>query len=263
MQLPLILQSILCMLALLASSAFACTIRFVYSDIATPPYQLGDGEVVPAKPGVGVELVNEAASRIGCQIDWRRVPNRRVHLELERGETDATLGFSYSEERTAYAVYPMKQGAPDPSFSVATLSYFVYVRDDSTLTWDGKRFSQNNLGAQPMGVNAGYSAAQDLRKLGMAVEEAPSTENNLLKLKSGRIGAYVMQDFPADLLIRQNGLQGVVKLPIPFSSKEYYVPFSKKFFQTSPDIANKLWKQIAEVRKAHGKELLRKYGDVN
>ncbi len=257
---PYLLKIATAILALCTSGVFACSIRVVYSDIATPPYQLGDGETVPDRPGVGVELVNEAASRIGCKIDWRRVPNRRVHLELERGAADATLGFSYSDERSAYAVYPMKQGAPDANFSVATLSYYVYVRADSTLNWDGKRF---NLQGLTVGVNPGYSAGQDLRKLGVMVEEAPSTENNLLKLQSGRIAAYVMQDFPTDTFMREHGIKSLVKLQTPFSSKEYYVPFSKQFFATSPELVSKFWAQMAEVRKAQGRELLRKYGDLN
>ena len=125
-------------------------------------------------------------------------------------------------------------GVPDPGFSMAALSYFVYVVADSALNWDGKRF---NHPKQTMGVIVSYSAGQELRKLGVTVEAALSTESNLLKLRSGRIAAYVMQNFPANALIRDPAIQGIVKLPALFSSKEYDVPFSRQFFSAPPDIA--------------------------
>jgi polar amino acid transport system substrate-binding protein len=104
---------------------------------------------------------------------------------------------------------------------------------------------------------------EELRKLGLPVEETPSTSSNLKKLLMGRITAYVGQDFQADPVIERAQLTDVQKLPLPFTSKDYYLPFSKKFFNASPTVANQLWKHIAEARKTYGKGLAAKYADPN
>ena len=136
------------------------------------------------------------------------------------------LLLSYTPERAAYAAYPMQGDAPDPSYSLATLSYSVYVKAGSSFKWDNKQFTP----AQGLvGVNSGYSVADEVRKLGSTVEEAPSTANNLQKLLMGRISAYVGQDLQVDLAIEDKRITGVQKMPMPFSSKDYYLPFSKQF----------------------------------
>lgn len=242
-----------------AQVALACPFNIVYSDQASPPYYLGEGEAIPANPGIAVELLTLAAAKMGCKIDWKRLPNRRALRELESGAVHAMLLLSYNPERAAYAVYPMLGDTPDPAYSLATLSYSVYVKTGSAFKWENKQFTP----AQALvGANAGYSAADEVRKLGLAVEEATSTTNNLQKLLMGRIAAYVGQDLQVDLIIEDKHLTGVQKLPLPFSSKDYYLPFSKQFFDKSPTIATQLWKHMAEARKAHGKALAKKYMDL-
>ena len=239
--------------------AFACSMKIVYSDVAAPPYLVGNGAEIPAEPGVAVELVNEAAQRAGCKLTWERLPNRRVQVEMERGDADAMLMYSFNTERAKYAVYPMKGGIPDAALRLATLSYFVYVKANGNTQWDGERFGNLN---GPVGANFGYSVAADLKKLGLVVEEVRSTEQNLNKLQMDRISAYVMQDFPADLVIEQKALTGVQKLPIPFSTKDYFLPYSQRFFNASSADGLRLWAQIGKTKSSRIKELLTKYSDT-
>jgi polar amino acid transport system substrate-binding protein len=244
----------------LALAAHACPFKIVYSDQPSPPYYLGDGEAIPAQPGIAVELLNLAAAKMGCKIVWQRLPNRRALREMESGAADAMLLLSYNPERALYAVYPMVGGTPDPTYSLATLSYSVYVKTGSALKWDNRQFSPATA---LIGANAGYSVVEELRKMGLAVEESPTTANNLRKLTMGRIGAYVGQDFQVDLAIETSQLTDLQKLPVPYSSKDYYLPFSKQYFYQAPTTAIQLWRQIAEVRKTHGKALAQKYLELN
>lgn len=245
--------------ALVYPNAWACSLQIAYSDVAAPPYLVGDGQVVPAAPGIAIDLVQEAATAIGCTVQWQRMPNRRVQREMESGNLDAMLMYSFNTERAAYAVYPMKDGNPDGTLRLAELRYHIYVQGSSTLAWDGKQFTPTPA---PVGVNFGYSVAGDLKKLGLQVEEARSTEQNLQKLQSARIAAYVMQDMPADALIDMLGIQDVRKLPVPFSAKDYFLPFSRNFYAKSPDLAARLWEQIAKTRKSQINTLLKKYNDT-
>lgn len=243
---------------LFAPRTFGCVIKIAYGDVASPPYYLGDGEAIPAKPGLAVELVDVAAAKLGCKIDWQRMPSKRTLWEMEKGRIDGMLLLSFSDERATYAVYPMARGTLDPSLRLATLRYSFYVREGSLLVWSGK---QINRFPEAVGVNVGYSVVQDLRRFGFTVEEASGTRSNLKKLLANRLEAYVGQDLQADLVIEEDHLTGVKKLPIPFVAKDYYLPFSKKFFSASPSVATRLWKEIAEIRRARGKDLLRKYSD--
>lgn len=250
----------LCIIAAVgAPGVLACTLNIVYSDVAAPPYLVGDGEAIPEAPGIAVELVNEAAQRMDCKVNWKRLPNRRVQAEMEAGRADAMLMFSFNPERALYAAYPMKDGKPDSSFRLTALSYAIYVRADSQVKWNGSQFSPLPL---TVGVNAGYSVASDLQKMGLTVSEVRSTEQNFAKLQMGRIAAYVMQDFPADMVIEEKRLADVRKIPLPFSSKDYYLPFSQRFFHAAPDVSLSLWDQIAKTKKGRHKELLKKYGDT-
>lgn len=247
------------LLWLCCGSAWACNLTVAYSDTAAPPYLIGDGTAVPAQPGIAVELVNLAAAAIHCKVTWERLPNRRVLRAVELGEVDAMLMFSYSEERAAFAVYPMLAGKPDSRLRLAALQYHVYTLTGSPLTWDGKQFDPL---PGVLGVNAGYSVGADLRKAGFTVEEARTTEQNFQKLRLKRIAAYVMQDDPADLVIDTQGIRDVRKLPVPYSSKDYFLPFSKLRYAQAPDVAERLWDSIAKVRRTHIQGLLHQYSDT-
>lgn len=243
----------------IAAGAMACELTVVYSDVAAPPYLMGDRETIPPAPGIAIELVSEAANRMPCTLNWKRLPNRRVQHEMQYGDADAMLMYSYDAERAAYAVYPMKNGAPDRNFRLATLSYYIYTKADSPVAWDAKQFT--NL-AGPLGVNAGYSVGAALRKLQLTVEEARSTEQNLNKLQAGRIAAYVMQDMPADEAIEVGKIKGLQKLALPFSTKDYFLAFSMRQVQREPSVSTQLWEQIAKTPKARLQALQSKYRDT-
>lgn len=248
------------LLLLLSQGAWACNLNIAYSDVASPPHLMGDGLAIPGQPGIAVELVQLAADAIHCSVKWQRLPNRRVQRDMEMGLLDAMLMFSYNDERAAYAVYPMKNGKPDGRLRLAELRYHVYVADNSPLVWNGKQFDPQPV---TVGVNSGYSILAELRKMGLVVEEARSTEQNFQKLRLGRIDAYVMQDAPADLLIETMNIRGVHKLPIPLSAKDYFLPFSKAFYSNTPEPAERMWEQIGKLSRIHLKELTKKYSDAH
>ena len=253
-------RRLLCVVALLAHSAYAhaepCVIRLAYNEISAPPYYFGDAGKTPPNPGPAIELVDMAAAQLGCKMVWQRKPLKRIIRELEYNAIDATLALSYSKERTAFCAYPMKGGLPDSSLALWSLSYDFYVRQGSTLKWDGKQFNHKPHG---VGANAGYSVVGDLARLGIAVEEAQGDLNNLGKLANDRIEAYAGQSLFVDKLREQAEYQGIEKLAPSIVRKDYFLVFSNGYYATSGDTANKLWKLIPEFKKSHGEALDKKY----
>ncbi len=246
----------LIVLALLASSAQACVIKLAYNEISAPPYYFGDGGKTPENPGPAIELVDLAAAKLGCKMVWQRKPLKRILRELETNDIDATLALSYSKDRSATMAYPLKNSVPDASLALWALSYDCYVKQGSTLRWDGKQFNRKPL---RVGANAGYSVIKDLSELGIAVEEAPGDLNNLGKLVNNRIEVYAGQSLFVDQLREQDEFKGIEKLAPSIVRKDYFLVFSNGFYAASGDTAHKLWKQIEEVKKSHGAALDKKY----
>jgi polar amino acid transport system substrate-binding protein len=243
-------------LALLASSSNACVITLAYNDISAPPHYFGDAGKTPKHPGPAIELVDISAAKLGCKIVWQRKPLKRILRELETNTIDATLALSYSTSRANTMAYPLKNGAPDGSLALWTLSYDFYVKQGSTLTWDGKQFNRPPI---RVGANAGYSVVRDLLALGVAVEEAQGDLNNLGKLVNDRIEAYAGQSLFVDQLREQEQFRGIEKLGPSIVRKDYFLVFSKGFYASSGDIAIQLWKQIEESKKISGAALDKKY----
>lgn len=250
-------QALLALLVLHATAqADPCTIRLAYNEVSAPPYYLGDGGKTPPNPGPAIELVDLAASRLGCKITWQRKPLKRIIRELQYNTIDATLALSHSKERTQFCVYPLKGELPDASLALWSLSYHFYVKRGSTLTWDGRQFNRKPTS---VGANAGYSVVSDLARLGIAAEEAPGDLNNLGKLMHERIEAYAGQSLFVDQLRDQAEFQGISKLEPAIVRKDYFLVFSHGYYAAFPDTVNKLWRLIPELKKSHGAALDKKY----
>jgi polar amino acid transport system substrate-binding protein len=186
--------------------------------------------------------------------------NPRVLRSVELGEVDGAILFSFDAERGRLMTYPMKGEQPDATRRLATLSYYLYRRRGGSINWDGTTLSNpENL---TVGINAGFAIADMLAHLGIKLEDVQTTEQNLGKLRLGRIGAYAMQEHIADPAIKQKHLENEIeKLPAPLATKHYYLTFSHKFYAAHPEIAEKIWSAIAEQRDGKTKALMRHYQD--
>lgn len=231
-------------------------IELTYADVEFFPYEMGNGERIAEPPGITIELISEVAKDLGLNIKFSRFPNKRVLENLKDGSIDGAFSFSFKEDRLDSGQYPMKDGQPDNNRRITTFSYYIYKLKDSPLDWDGNQFI-NLDGA--IGGNAGYSIVDDLRKQGIEVEEAKSTEQNLMKLQLGRIAGYAAQDITTDYLVETGQYGEIVKIPIPLVTKDYFLMFSHQFIEQHPDIAAQLWTKVGELRDSVTKEVSPKY----
>jgi polar amino acid transport system substrate-binding protein len=235
--------------------AESISIRLGYSDAEAPPYQIRH-DAQP--PGIAMEIVRQAAADIGIELEFLRTPNRRVLENLKLGEIDGAFMFSFNTERMRNGQYPMKDGELDEEKRIAVLSYFLYRRKGADLHWDGHTLSGAD---QNIGANNGYSIVNDLRKIGVQVEEARTTEQNFNKLKLGRIAAVAHQDLVADPYLESADMQEVEKVYPPLSTKYYFLMLSHRFVAKHPELADRLWSRIAEIRESKTREVLPRYTD--
>lgn len=240
--------------------ANCCELSLAYTEHPSAPYLEGEGTNIPARPGVAVEIVTSAATQAGCTVHLARAANLRVLRSVGAGDVDGMILISFDAARGREMIFPRKGEQVDASRRLATLSYFLYRRKGGKLDWDGVNLS--NPEGLPIGVNTGFSIAEPLHQLGAKLDEVPTTEQNLGKLRLGRLAGYAMQEHIADPVIQRLHFEHEIeKLPVPLQIKNYYLVFSQKFYAAHPDIAEKMWASIAEKREQMTKTLLLQYHD--
>lgn len=250
-----ILGGVVAALLVATGASAAETLRAAYEDRELPPYYMGATTEVDANaPGVSVELMRDAAKELGVQIEFVRMPWVRCLKSLQRGEVDAVFNASFKEDRLEAGVYPMAGGKPDPARRIATVAYHLYRLKDGAVAYDGKALSGL---AGPVGVPSGYSIMEDLRRLGVASEESVDTVTNFKKLASRRIAAVATLDVSGDALLKD--FPAIEKVTPPLATKDYFVLVSHQFYDTKRDLAEKLWRKVAELRERKAQGLYAKY----
>lgn len=223
-----------------------------------PNYVGNTVEILPVNPGLSFDLITLAANRVNMITEFVRVPWKRCLRLLEMGAVDGAFNASFKPERLAFGRYPQKDGAPDVSRRITTLSYSLYAKQDAGMIWDGKQFSDKT---HTIGAPRGFSIVSDLKKLGLRVEESDSSESNLMKVLGGRIGAAALQTVTGDTILRKNPTvyPDIIKNDIPLTTKAYFVMISHQFYNASPDLAEAFWDQIGIAREKDAAALAEKY----
>ncbi|WP_374380755.1 substrate-binding periplasmic protein [Dongia sp.] len=235
-------------------------LRVGYSDKESAFYLVGNGQEIPKRPGVAIEMVKQAAEACGVSPEFSRYPGGRLLARVGDNTIDAVALLSFNRERMALATYPMKGDAADPDFQIASLSYAFYVRSDSPVKWDGMEVTGLT---KPIGANLGWSIVDDLKKEGLDVEPASDTQNNFNKLLGGRIDAVATHVTIGDAYVAQNGLTGQIKrLEPPISTKPYYLVLSHAWRDAHGAAADCLWASIAKQRRQDMPALLQRYRDT-
>jgi polar amino acid transport system substrate-binding protein len=222
-------------------------IAIVYDTNENPPFTYGVGtDTDPKKPGLVVELLQQASAHAGIPITLSRVPWARGLVMVEGAQADGIFMSSYTEDRLRYGVYPMKDGKPDTARKLVDLSYWLYVRKDSGVAWDGKTITGLHA---PVGATTGYAVVPLLKQMGVPVEEDPIHLRNLHKLESGELDAYAELQAHVDGLIQAypRMFQSIVKLTPSIRTTAYYLMFSKALYAARPEDAEHLWDAIAWV----------------
>ncbi len=234
-------------------------VRLGYSDVENFPYQMGNGEQLAPEPGVAVELIREAAVVADVKVSFVRMPAQRLLVEMQAGRIDGAFIFSYKEDRLQYGVYPMHQGKPDPKRRIASNNYSFYKLATSDVAWDGAKLSNWRA---PVGINFSFSIGDDLKKMGLPVDGGGrGTEQNVAKLKAGRISAYATLEDSADAFLRRNSVSQIVKLEPPIVVRDYYLMLSKQYVEGNKSRAELLWTRLGEVRTKRSAALYEKYAD--
>ena len=224
------------------------------------PYLLGNSEALSLpNPGVSVEIIWILERELGLKIKILRLPwKRALEIELAGGTVDGAFFASYSKEREAFGVYPMKNGAIDTSRAYSLFSYFLYKQKGSPVEFDGTKIK--NLQG-PIGVARGYSIGPELTARGYLLEETTGPMQGFVMLSNGRINLIAVPHDNANYILETNPdlAKKIESLPTPISSKAYYLMLSRKFVTKSPELAEAIWNTLPKVSQRELGKLYKRY----
>jgi len=235
-------------------------ITFVCEDQQDFPNVIDSGDQIRSKnPGTAVDVIRLLEKRLNLKINIKRVPwKRALEVELKNGSVDGLFTASYNPAREEFGVYPKKDGKIDESRRYSSTTYNFYKLKGTKIDWDGKEL-KNFKGS--IDAPRGYSIVDDLKKKGLTVEESPSTVTSFKKLQAGRVQLVAALEYSGDNLIETSPeFKGKIeKVQNPIVTKPYYFIFSHQFVKNHPELAEKIWNNLKEIREKELNKIMAKY----
>lgn len=217
--------------------------KFCHEDVDVYPWVLKD------RPGLNVIHMRAVEQKLGIKFEITPLPWRRCQEELREGKVDGIFAASYKTERLEIGHYPMTADKTDATRAMMYDGYSLYRLKGSTAQWDGSKLSvAGSVGAQP-----GYSIIDQLKQLGVRVDDGTKTaDDNLKKLLGGRVEAVALQTLEGDNSLANNPefASKVEKVKPPLVDKPFFLMLSKQFVAKYGDFSKDIWKTLAEVRES-------------
>lgn len=191
-----LLRSLFCGLLLLgAVPAWACAHPLSVGYDAWPPYHFrqADGKMA----GFAIEVLEGVAKRMGCPLQYKERPWRRVLLEVAAGTTDIAMEAYYNEDRAKYAWFSEPY---NPSFA------HLWVRMGTQLQHsDLKLLIESGF---RLGVTKSffYGPMMEGLRHHPNVEEVEDEPQNYHKLLKGRLDGFVGDTLATRWAIEHRGL---------------------------------------------------------
>jgi len=257
-----------CIPLLLALSALFCgsagaacsPIRIGYLDQHRPPYWLGQGPDIPARPGASVELVRRFAASAGCPAELKRLPVLRIRPALIAGEIDFAPTDASAENVPGIAFPRDKNNKLDVErSSPLTIVAFVRAADHLAPDTDPFRHFQGRL----VGTTLGSAYGQRLSQAGMQVDAgATNVARNFEKLRQHRIDGFVVSlvsagDMDAYVAARFHG--EIVRLPQPLYADHIWLAANQAYYDLHRAQVEAMWTWLGGPGKKEFAALLDKY----
>lgn len=226
-------------------------VSLAYGDQAFPPYQMGQGRLIDSEPGLAIDVVLQTAQMLGIQVKLQRMPVKRLLHELELEQLDGAIGYSFTVDRAEYLAYPpaLQDGttAPDPSRRLYRVSYYLFSRPDFIPRGLGNGL--DGLTQYRIGVLKESAIAGFLFQQGISYEATRTAEQNLEKLKMGRLDLVVGPGEPMGRLIRSLGWQNEIRRSgESLLERDYFLVFSKAFCRNNASVCERWWELIRQHR---------------
>jgi hypothetical protein len=238
-------------------------IRIGYVNQERPPYYLGAGSEVPARPGASAELFQRFAAIGGCDASLRRLPVNRIIPSLAAGQLDFAPLDSSSKDIPELAFPRDKNNQPDIARAVP-INIVVFVRsaDQIPPATDPEKYFRERL----LGVTLGATYRTRIQRLGLKIDSgAVDIARNLDKLKLHRVDGFavsVTSPNDMDSYVAQKYQGAIVRLEQPLFTDHIWIAASESYYAAHPEQVEKMWTWLGSAGKREYFNLLREYSEM-
>lgn len=178
-----------------------------------------NGEPGSAKPGYMIELAEKIFSAAGHTVDYKLMPWERAVDSVRKGEFDCVVG-AYKDDAPDF-VYPQAEWGMD--------STVFFKKADSSWTYTGL----DSLKGLKTAVLSGYAYGEDFDKFIVdnpqsfdAIGANNGLENNIKKLKAGRVDIVAESPSVMGAKLKEMGVSGIVSAGALGEATEMYIACS-------------------------------------
>ncbi|WP_085899628.1 substrate-binding periplasmic protein [Kiloniella majae] len=230
-----------------------------------PPYFMGEQDTFPKeKPGILVEIIAASLKETGFSAQFIRRPWKRCLKLLEQNKVDGIFASIHLKEREFIGRYPYLpvrvsiSNKPDPDRRLRRVTYSLFKKKGSSFDWDGKNFSNMK---HSIGAPAGYVVVKKLKDdHSMMANTRHLPAKGLQHVAAGRLDAYIVESTIGKGLIKKHGLENkLIQIKQPFASYDWYMMISHKFYNTDPQLADKIWTTLGQYRQQNIQRLIKHY----
>jgi polar amino acid transport system substrate-binding protein len=224
-----------------------------YAVFPAPPFMIGAGAEYDPVEGIDVEIVNEIARRMDCDVTYVKAPWIRCLNLMETGKADLLSSAFKTEERQAYMQYLAKP-------FLRSLPVAFYSRKDAALSIN--RYEDLH-GLRSVGVLNGASYFTRFDQDDRIAKVAVASQDQLFPmLASGRLEAMAGYVDTENYRLAVEGYRDKVKRSsFVFNNPvEVYLAVSRKSpFLARIEEVNRI--QLVLLRNGFIRDTIRKYKD--
>lgn len=203
--------------------------------------------------GLNFELLKRIEAKLDISFDYQLLPWKRCLAKLKANEVDGAFTVSFSDERREFGAFPGGATA-DVKKRMHYARYFLLRKRGSAIDWDGKQFHRLE---GKVAFQLGYSVGDLLREMGVPVDESNDSPYNVgRKVITGRVAAAAMMDSDVSVLMGGPLAPQLEVVAAPLIEKAYYLMLSNALTKSRPELAERIWKSVEDVRNG------REYGKL-
>lgn len=253
--------SLLLLVACGASAAEACQpVRVGYSDRERVPYYMGNGNEVPDKPGVLVELIRNAFRSVGCPVVLVRLPVARVRIALVTGTIDIAPADTPDDHHAGYVVATTSNGAVDRKRALAITAYvFVRSADKLSPATDPMQYFKTHM----LAANQGTLLAAQLKTAGLQVDDGSfSSWNNFDKLRLKRVDGFtlaLMTPTALDSYLQARYERQITRLDKPVRNSYMWLGANRAYYDQHREQVEAVWNWLGTHGAQEVDALTRRY----
>lgn len=196
--------------------------------------------------GIYVDMFHEAGNRLGLKTRVKAVGWGRCVEYLHQGEVDVVLGIAYSEPRTEFLHFPLRDSAPDFDYRLNTLEDVVVTLTEQNFEYTGDPATI----PQPVRAPQGYLVTKKLAADGLKVDDSAGGDRmNLINLMREQSGSAVMLRQLAQAMSAREFYEGNLHISaVPYTSRRYFMAFS---VHTDYSDAERweIWRTLKSIRE--------------